>query len=107
MIMKEYENKFQKLLKYFNFNENEKFNIFNLLSSYPLYYSGKIKFDEHKSLEELKRMIRKKLSFQRAWNGKKRATMEQRMNEQKPSFFRNNSQPNQLTHLTQTKARKS
>jgi hypothetical protein len=102
MEMEEYEKRFFELLKYVYFIKDEKVKIQMFLNVLPSFYSGKIQYDNPKTLEETiskERNIyeqRKGRSvFQKAWNDKTKGKKDQRQKGFMPPFFRNNSQENQ------------
>jgi hypothetical protein len=52
ITMEEYKKKFFELLKYGDFNKDEKFKIQSFLSGLHSFYSDKIQYDNPKTLEE-------------------------------------------------------
>jgi hypothetical protein len=60
MTMDEYERRFLKLLRYVGFIKDEKVKIQRFMSGLPSFYSDKIFFDEHRTLDNV---IRKDTVF--------------------------------------------
>jgi hypothetical protein len=95
-------------LNYVDFIKDEKVKIQRFLSGLPSFYSDKIQYDNHTTLEETIRRARHlykqrkgRPMFQKAWNDKTKEKDDQMKKGFKPSFFKNNSQANQKGHTTQ------
>jgi hypothetical protein len=52
MTIDEYERRFLELLKYFSFMKYEKIKIYRYLSGFPSFISGKVEYNDLKTLEE-------------------------------------------------------
>jgi hypothetical protein len=83
MTMDEYEKRFFELLRYVGFIKDGNIKIQRFLSGIPSFYSGKIQFDELKTLEEaiikdkyLYEYNKGRPTFQKTWDGKKKENMD-------------------------------
>jgi hypothetical protein len=99
MTIDEYERRFLEVLKYVSFIKDAHIKIHRYLRGIPSFINDKIQYDDPKTLEETIR--RDKCLYdkhgggsnlQKAWEEKKKSTMEQKRKGTKPPFFRNNSQ---------------
>jgi hypothetical protein len=99
MTIDEYEIRFLELLKYVSFIKVETDKIQRYLSGFPSFISGKIQYDDPKTLEETIRQSKslydqqkERPNFQKDWEDKKKFKMNQRKKGIKPPLFRNNPQ---------------
>jgi hypothetical protein len=99
----EYGRGFLELLKYVSFIKDETVKIQWYLSVFPLFISDKIQYDDPKTLEETIRrdkclydQLKERPTFQKAWEDDKKFNMDQRKRGDKPPFFRNNPQWQQI-----------
>jgi hypothetical protein len=102
MIMDEYEKRLFELLKYVDIIKDEKVKLQRFLSKLPSFYSGKIQYHNHKTLEaairrekHLYEHSRGRPVFQKAWNDNMNGKKDQRKKGFNPPFFKNISQVNQ------------
>jgi hypothetical protein len=99
MTIDEYERIFLELLKCVPFIKDETVKIQRYLNALPSSISDKIQYDDPKTMEETIRKAmclydqhKGKLTFQRAWEDKRKFKREQMQKGNKPPFFRNNPQ---------------
>jgi hypothetical protein len=99
LTIDECERRFLELPKYVSFIKDETINIQRYLSGLPSFIGDKIQYDDPNNLEETIRRAKclydhhkRKPTFQRNWEDKKKFKREQRHTGNKPPFFKNNPQ---------------